>query len=170
MSAEHHFASTRLCDYRDRALPDDENHRVREHLRECVACRGSLEELTALARQLRSISSAAPDGLAVRVIAHLDAHSTLPRLKIVAADNDRVSPPKAPVVAAWGFAREHLRRTLVLSFIVGVAITLLKDLGTLLAEGITVETCTVCGANFVAAFALLNVWLLLARRRETYLR
>lgn len=170
MSAEHHFASTRLCDYRDSALPDDEDHRVREHLRECVACRGSLEELTVLGGQLRSISSAAPDGLAERVIAHLDARSTSPRLKIVAADTDPVSAPKAPVVAAWGFAREHLRRTLVLSFIIGVAITLLKDLATLLAEGVTVETCMVCGANFVAAFALLNVWLLLARPRNTYLR
>ena len=39
------------------------------------------------------------------------------------------------------------------------------DRAALLSEGITVQTCAVCGANFIAAFALLNVWLLIARPR-----
>lgn len=170
MTAEHRFASTRLYAYHDRALSDDEDRRVREHVRACATCRNLLAELTELAHQLRAISSPASDGLADRVISHLDAHTTAPRLSTAPEPSDKPGSRTPPVVAAWAFAREHLRRTLLLSLILGIAITLLKDLGTLLAEGITTQTCAICGANFVAAFALLNVWLLLTRPRHTHLR
>lgn len=171
MTDEHQFASARLRRYLDRELPDAEDRRVCVHLRACEACCASLGELTALSAQLRAIAGDAPDGLADRVIARLDAENAATRLSVVAVDGDRAHPgPTPPGLAGWGFARRHLRQTLLLSFVVGVAITLLKDLGPLLQDGLTTQNCVVCGANFVAAFALLNVWLLLARPRTTYWR
>ena len=163
MTAEHRHAAARLLAYHERTLPSHEDDRVRAHLRDCADCRDSLAHLTELARELRAISSPAPAGLAERVIAHVDAESASARLSVVTAPSDTPAPRTPAFAAAWGLAREQLPRTLLLSLVAGVAITLLKDLGALLADGITVETCAVCGANFVAAFALLNVWLLLAR-------
>jgi len=163
---EHRFASTRLCSYRDQALPMGAERRVRAHLSDCPRCRESLVELTAFAVLLRTSKAPAPEGLADRVIAHLDAaESTAARLSVVACPADTAASRSAAVAAAWSFVRGHLRRTLVLAFLTGLAITLIKDLGTLVGEGVTVETCAVCGANFIAAFALLNVGLLLARPR-----
>ncbi|MGI9098021.1 MAG: anti-sigma factor family protein [Solirubrobacteraceae bacterium] len=166
MSAEHRQASARLLAYREQTLSSHEDERVRAHLRDCADCRKSLAQLTELADELRAISSPAPEGLAARVIAHLDAGSASARLSVATAPSDTPSPRTPAVAAAWELAREQLPRTLLLSFVAGVAITLLKDLGTLFTDGITVQTCAVCGANFVAAFALLNVWLLLARSRN----
>jgi len=151
--------------YREQALPADQDARVRAHLRDCADCRASLAQLIELASDLRALRSRAPDGLAERVIAHLDADSASARLSVVTTAGDEPAPRTPAATRAWTIAREQLPRTLALSFVVGVAITLLKDLGTLLSDGITVQTCAVCGANFVAAFALLNVWLLLARPR-----
>lgn len=164
MISEHRFASTRLCAYRDGALPDGEARRMRDHLVGCEACRGSLAELTAMATRLRAANTPAPDGLADRVIAYLDAQSAAARLSVVSSASDGVRPDRAAV--AWQVAREHLRRTLPLAFVIGLLITLLKDLGALLAEGLTLETCTICGANFVVAFAVLNLGLLLALPRR----
>lgn len=160
MISDHRFSSTRLCAYRDAALPDDEARRVHDHLARCVECRGSLVELTAMATQLRASTAPAPDGLAERVIAYLDAESTAARLSVVSSESDigRASRD-APV---WQVTRRHLRRTLPLAFVIGLLIALLKDLGALLADGLTLETCTVCGANFVVAFVVLNLGLLLA--------
>lgn len=164
MISEHRFASTRLCAYRDGALPDGEARRVRDHLVDCDACRGSLAELTAMTTCLRASNAPAPDGLADRVIAYLDAQSAAARLSVVSSASDGVRPGTA--AAAWQVARGHLRRTLPLAFVIGLLITLLKDLGALLAEGLTLETCTICGANFVVAFAVLNLGLLALPRRD----
>lgn len=164
MISEHRFASTRLCAYRDGVLPDGEARRVRDHLVGCDACRGSLADLTAMAARLRASNTPAPEGLADRVIGYLDAQSAAARLSVVSSASDGVRPDR--VAAAWQVAREQLRRTLPLAFVIGLLITLLKDLGSLLAEGLTLETCTICGANFVVAFAVLNLGLLLALPRR----
>lgn len=168
MISEHRFAATRLCAYRDGALPDGDARRVRDHLARCDACRGSLAELTAMATRLRASSAPAPDGLAERVIAHLDAQSAAARLSVVSPASDDVVGTRrfSGAAVACDLAREHLRQTLPLAFVIGLLITLLKDLGVLLAEGLTLETCTICGANFVVAFAVLNVGLLLALPRR----
>lgn len=160
MISDHRFSSTRLCAYRDGALPDGEARRVHDHLARCLQCRGSLTELTAMATHLRAANAPAPDGLAERVIAYLDAESAAARLSVISSATDVVRPGRA--AAAWDITRRHLRHTLPLAFVVGLLVTLLKDLGSLLAEGFTLETCAICGANFVVAFAVLNLGLLLA--------
>lgn len=164
MTAEHRFASSRLFDYRDHALPDAEQRRVGEHLCGCADCRESLVLLTVLAQQLRDARSPAPEGLADRVIAHLDTAPTTGRLSVVTTRGDSGAPRVARVAAARGFMRAHLRRTLAFTFAIGLAVTLVKDLGTVLDEGFTLQTCAVCGANFVAAFVALNIGLLIALR------
>ena len=165
MTVEHRCISQALDAYREHTLPADEDARVRAHLRDCAQCRASLAHLIELAGKLRARCSGAPDGLAERVIARLDAERASTRLSIVTTPRDEPAPRTTVATRAWAIARQQLPRTLVLSFVVGVAITLLKDLGTLLSDGITAQTCAVCGANFVAAFALLNAWLLLTLPR-----
>jgi len=165
VTVEHRFASQSLRAYHEQTLPADEDARVREHLADCAQCRTALTALTELARDLRALRAPPADGLAERVIARLDAERDSARLSVIATAGDDPAPPMPAASRAWVIARQRLPQTLALSFVVGVAITLLKDLGTLLSDGITVQTCAVCGANFVAAFALLNVWLLVARRR-----
>lgn len=165
MTVEHRFASQLLRAYHEQTLPADEDARVREHLHDCAECRAALARLTELAGDLRALRTRAPDGLADRVIARLDAESRAARLSVVSTALDQPAPRMPAASTAWVIARQRLPQTLALSFVIGVAITLLKDLGTLLSDGITVQTCAVCGANFVAAFVLLNVWLLVARRR-----
>lgn len=113
-----------------------------------------------MATHLRAASVPAPEGLADRVIAHLDAESAAARLSVVSPASEEVPSSRAAV--AGRVARQHLRRTLPLAFVIGLLITLLKDLGALLAEGLTLETCAICGANFVLAFLVLNLGLLLA--------
>lgn len=159
MISDHRFASTRLCAYRDASLPDGEARRVHDHLARCVECRGSLAELTAMATHLRASDAPVPEGLAERVIAHLDAESAAARLRVISSEADD-DPSRAAL--AWRVTCRHLRRTLPLAFVIGLLITLLKDVGALLAEGLTLETCTICGANFVVAFVVLNLGLLLA--------
>jgi len=165
MTVEHRFASQMLRAYHEQTLPADEDARVREHLHDCAECRDALALLTELAGDLRALRTRAPDGLADRVIARLDAESRAVRLSVVSTALDEPAPRMPAASRAWAIARQRLPQTLALSFVIGVAITLLKDLGTLLSDGITVQTCAVCGANFIAAFALLNVWLLVARPR-----
>ncbi len=165
MRVEHCFAG-QLQAYHEQTLPADEHARVREHLRDCTDCRAALAELTELAGELRALRSRAPDGLADRVIARLDAESSAARISVVSTTVDEPAPRMPAASRVWAIMREQLPRTVALSFVIGVAITLLKDLGTLLSDGITVQTCAVCGANFVAAFALLNVWLLVGRQRS----
>ena len=165
MISDHRFASTRLCAYRDDALPDGEARVVHDHLARCAECRGSLAELTAMATHLRASTAPAPEGLAERVIAYLDAESAAARLSVISADSDHRRPGRAAL--AWQVTRQHLWRTLPLAFVIGLLITLLKDLGALLAEGLTLETCTICGANFVVAFVVLNLGLLLALPQRT---
>ncbi len=170
MITEHRFASRRLCAYRDGILTEGEADRLRDHLARCEDCRTSLAEMRALASRLRSFDAPAADGLAGRVIAYLDAESEAARLSVVSPRDELPSQPGAATVAVR-IARAHLRRTLPLAFLIGVLITVIKDLGALLAEGLTFETCTVCGANFVAAFVVLNLGLLLAlpqRRRARH--
>lgn len=164
MIRDHRFASARLSAYRDGALPAADARRVHDHLGGCGECRGSLDELTAIATRLRGSTAPAPDGLAERVIAYLDAESAAPRLSVVpATSGDLVAGRRTSAAAAgWAVARQHLRRTMPLAFVIGLLITLLKDLGALLAEGLTLETCFICGANFVVAFVVLNIGLLLA--------
>lgn len=164
MISEHRFVSTRLCAYRDGVLSDGDARRVRDHLARCEACRGAAAELTAMATRLRASNVPAPDGLAERVIAHLDEQSAAARLTVVSSASDDVARGRrsSRAAVAAGVAREHLRRTLPLAFVIGLLITLLKDLGALLAEGLTLETCAICGANFIVAFAVLNIGLLLA--------
>jgi len=170
MISEHRFASNRLCAYRDGVLPEGAAHRLCDHLARCEDCRGALAELTALASRLRAFNAPAPDGLAERVIAYLDAESAAARLSIVSpAGDDLPSRPGAATVALR-VARAHLRRTLPLALLIGVLITVIKDLGALLADGLTLETCTVCGANFVAAFVVLNIGLLLALPQQRHSR
>ncbi len=164
MICDHRFSSTRICAYRDAALPDGEARRVRDHLARCAACRESLAELTAMAGHLRASNAPAPAGLADRVIAYLDAESTAARLSVVTPAS--VAGRGGRSALAWQVAREHLWRTLPLAFVIGLLITLVKDLGALLAEGLTLETCTICGANFVVAFVVLNAGLLLALPRR----
>lgn len=166
MTPDHRFASARLCSYRDGALPGSESRRVQGHLARCEECRTSLAELTVLAGRLRASSAPVPDGLAERVIAHLDAQSSAARLSVVASAAEAVAPRRAGAAAVWGVARAHLTRTLPLALVIGLLVTLLKDLGALLADGFTFETCVVCGANFVLAFVVLNLGLLLAVPRQ----
>ena len=163
MTVEHRFASQSLQDHHDQMLPADEDARVREHLLDCAECRAALAGLTELAGDLRALRTRAPEGLADRVIARLDAESGAARLSVVSTAVDEPATRRLAAPRAWMIVRQQLPRTVMLSFVMGVAITLLKDLGTLLSDGITVETCAICGANFVAAFALLNVWLLVGR-------
>lgn len=160
MISDHRFSSTRLCAYRDAALPCAEARRVHDHLARCVECRRSLNELTTMATHLRAPGAPAPEGLADRVIAHLDAESAATRLSVVSPASAEARSSRTAV--ARRVARRHLRRTLPLAVVIGLLITLLKDLGALLAEGLTLETCAVCGANFVVAFLVLNLGLLLA--------
>ena len=169
MISEHRFASGRLCAYRDGVLTEGETDRLRDHLARCQDCRASLAELTALAR-LRSFGAPAAEGLADRVIAYLDAESEAARLSVVSAVGDELPARRGAATVAVRIARAHLRRTLPLAFLIGVLITVIKDLGALLAEGLTLETCTVCGANFVAAFVVLNVGLLLALPQRRHAR
>ncbi len=166
MIAEHRFASGRLCAYRDGMLPEGEADRLRDHLARCEDCRASLAELTALAGRLRAFHQPAPDGLADRVIAYLDAESEAARLSVVSPAGDESPARPGAATVAWRVARAHLRRTLPLALLIGALITLFKDLGALLADGLTLQTCTVCGANFVAAFVVLNLGLLLALPRR----
>lgn len=167
MISEHRFSSTRLCAYRDGALPDGDARRVRDHLVGCDACRGSLAQLTAMATRLRASNAPAPDGLADRVIAYLDAQSAAARMSVASPACDGVGSARSGRAAVgWQVTRAHLRHTLPLAFVAGLLITLLKDLGALLAEGLTLETCTICGTNFVVAFAVLNLGLLLALPRR----
>lgn len=163
MSPEHRCAGQSLQAYREQTLPAAEQARVREHLADCARCRSELTTLTEIARDMRALCAAPADGLAERVIARLDAERDAARLSVIATAVDDPAPRMSAASRAWVIARQRLPQTLVLSFVIGVAITLLKDLGTLLSQGITVQTCAVCGANFIAAFALLNVWLLVAR-------
>jgi len=164
MTSDHRFASQSLQAYHEQTLPAAEDACVREHLRDCTECRAALAGLNELAGDLRALRTRAPDGLAERVIARLDAESGAARLSVISTAVGQPAPRMPAASRARVIAREQLPRTLALSFVLGVAITLLKDLGTLLSDGITVQTCAVCGANFVAAFALLNVWLLLVAR------
>lgn len=164
MICEHRFSATRLCAYRDGALGDGEARRVRDHLAGCEVCRGSLAQLTAIAARLRAASAPVPDGLADRVIAYLDARSAAVRLSVVCSAAEGVRPGRAAV--AWQVTRGRLRHTLPLAFVVGLLITLLKDLGVLLADGLTFQTCVICGTNFVVAFVVLNLGLLLALARR----
>jgi len=165
VTVEHRFASQSLRAYHEQTLPADADARVRQHLHDCARCRAELTALTELARDLRALRTQVPDGLAERVIARLDAERDSARLSVIATTVDEPAPPMPAALRAWVIARQRLPQTLALTFVIGVAITLLKDLGTLLTEGITVQTCAVCGANFIAAFALLNAWLLIARPR-----
>ena len=165
MTVEHRFASQSLRAYHEQTLPADEDARVREHLADCARCRTELTALTELARDLRALRAPPVAGLAERVIARLDAERDSARLSVIAAAGGDPAPRIPAASRAWVIARQRLPQTLALSFVIGVAITLLKDLGTLLSDGITVQTCAVCGANFVAAFVLLNVWLLVGRPR-----
>ncbi len=160
-----HLASQSLRAYHEQTLSADEDARVREHLAACARCRTELTALTELARDLRALRAPPVAGLAKRVFARLDAERDSARLSVIAAAGDDPAPRIAAASRAWVIARQRLPQTLALSFVIGVAITLLKDLGTLLSDGITVQTCAICGANFVAAFALLNVCLLVARPR-----
>lgn len=166
MISEHRFVATRLSAYQDGALPDAELRRVRAHLPGCRRCRDELDELAAMTSRLRVSSTAPPDGLAARVIAHLDAESAAPRLSVVDDPVDLSAPRSAALAACWVIAREHLSRTLPLAFLVGLAVTLLKDLQPLLADGFTTQNCVICGLNFVLAFVLLNTGIMLAYARS----
>lgn len=172
MMPAHRFASTRLWAYRDGMLPDGEARRVRDHLAGCLECRESLAGLTAVAMRVRSSKPPAPDGLAERVIAHLDAQSAAARLSAVscAADDVVRGRRSSRAAVARRVAREQLPRTLPLAFVIGLLVTLLKDLGALLADGLTLQTCAICGANFVVAFAVLNLGLVLALGSTTLTR
>lgn len=166
MISEHRFAAARLSAYQDGALPDAELRRMRAHLPDCRHCRAELDELAAMASRLRMSSTAPPDGLADRVIAHLDTESATPRLSIVDDPVDLPAPRATALTTRWLIAREHLSRTLPLAFLVGLAVTLLKDLGPLVADGLTTQNCAVCGLNFVLAFVLLNAGIMLAYARR----
>ncbi|MEJ7796866.1 MAG: zf-HC2 domain-containing protein [Solirubrobacteraceae bacterium] len=166
MISEHRFAAARLSAYQDGALPDAELRRVRAHLPGCRRCRDELDELAAMTSRLRVSNAAPPEGLADRVIAHLDAERAAPRLSIVEDPVDAPVPRAMARAARWAIAREHLSRTLPLAFLVGLAVTLLKDLQPLLADGFTTQNCAVCGLNFVLAFVLLNAGIMLAYARR----
>ncbi len=170
MISEHRFTAARLSAYRDDDLPDDEHRRVRTHLRGCRPCRETLDEMAMFASRLRTSSTPPPAGLAERVIAHLDAESPAIQLRVVDEDTSRAprhpSRPVATVAAQWSVTRGHLRTTLPLAILVGIAITLLKDLGPLLADGLTTQNCVVCGLNFVLSFVLMNVGIMLASSRR----
>jgi len=166
MISEHRFVTNRLSAYQDGALPDAELRRVRAHLPSCRRCCNELDELAAMTSRLRVSSTAPPDGLADRVIAHIDAESAAPRLSIVDDAVDLPAPRATALATCWPIAREHLSRTLPLAFLVGLAVTLLKDLQPLLADGFTTQNCAVCGLNFVLAFVLLNAGIMLAYARR----
>lgn len=116
--------------------------------------------------RLRISRTPPPDGLAERVIAHLDAESAAARLHVVDDAEQASAPRTAALAASWGAAREQLRRTLPLAILVGLAITLLKDLGPLLEDGLTTQNCIVCGVNFVLAFVVLNAGIMLTVSRR----
>lgn len=166
MISEHRFAATRLSAYQDGALPDAEQRRVRAHLPACRSCREALVDLAAVTSRLRVASTPPPDGLAERVIAHLDAESPAARLRVVDGADAAPASQTVALAARLTIAREHLRWTLPLALLVGLAITLLKDLRPLLADGLTTQNCVVCGMNFVLAFVLLNAGVMLAYVRR----
>ena len=101
MTGEHRFASQSLQAYHEQTLPA-EDACVREHLRDCTECRAALAGLTELAGDLRALRTRAPDGLAERVIARLDAESGAARLSVISTAVGQPAPRIARRVAGPG--------------------------------------------------------------------
>lgn len=169
ISAAHRFAAARLCAFRAGGLTGHERARVQGHLRGCARCRAALAALADGGRELRSLRTEAPDGLAERIIARLDAEARDTRLSVVTP----APPAPARRRAAALLASRHLqcaqmRFTLPIALVVGLAITAVKDLGTLTGGDVDIATaCVVCGMNVVVPFALLHLGLLLASRSRS---
>ncbi len=165
-SAAHRFAAARLGAYRDGELAVDQRDRVEAHVRGCSRCRGALAGLAECGRELRSLRTEPPDGLADRIIARLEADTGETRQSLVGAAEIAPSRrPAAGLATSWREQRAHLRVTLPIALVAGLAITAVEDLGTLTGGDVDIAAaCAVCGSNVLVPLALLHLgWLLAAR-------
>jgi len=167
--AAHRFAAARLGAYRDGELAAHERDRVEAHVRGCARCRGALAGLVECGRELRSLHTELPDGLADRIIARLEADTGETRLRVVGAAETAPSRPwAAGLAASWREQRAHLRVTLPIALVVGLGITAVKDLETLTGGDVDIASaCVVCGSNALVPLALLHLGRLLAVRARS---
>jgi hypothetical protein len=78
--------------------------------------------------------------------------------------SDQTLRERAGSALAYCLRREHLRRTLTISLVVGVVLTLINQGGVILGGDATVATWVRCGLNFLVPFCVSNAGLLSARR------
>jgi hypothetical protein len=78
--------------------------------------------------------------------------------------SDQTLRERATSSLAYCLRREHLRRTLTISLVVGLLLTLINQGSVILGGDATVATWVRCGLNFLVPFCVSNAGLLSARR------